>query len=261
MSLLDLVPSENDTKSRKRPQESLNDFWDGLIAKTPGKVFQIFPRSLYTNLLPPINPEGVASKKGAAACYEEAAEECRREVKMIVKECQRTNEKFTDADFNIENDWRRNCLTGLQIPTVPDANGTVGTVDAGSLRNALRTLMQSRVLGTNTSLSLDVSALQGALEDDSDSDDGQMYPATVHRVDYIFDNPSFLVDGYSSTDVQQGGNGDCWWVAAVATLCSMPELMEKVCVERDAECGVYGFVFYRDGEWISTVVDDNLYLW
>lgn len=29
---------------------------------------------------------------------------------------------------------------------------------------------------------------------------------------------------------------------------------------RDEECGVYGFVFFRDGEWISTVVDDNLCL-
>lgn len=36
--------------------------------------------------------------------------------------------------------------------------------------------------------------------------------------------------------------------------------MNKVCVARDEECGVYGFVFHRDGEWISTVVDDNLYL-
>jgi hypothetical protein len=36
--------------------------------------------------------------------------------------------------------------------------------------------------------------------------------------------------------------------------------MEKICVARDEECGVYGFVFYRDGGWISTVVDDNLYL-
>jgi hypothetical protein len=36
--------------------------------------------------------------------------------------------------------------------------------------------------------------------------------------------------------------------------------MHKICVARDEECGVYGFVFYRDGEWIWTVVDDNLYL-
>lgn len=30
--------------------------------------------------------------------------------------------------------------------------------------------------------------------------------------------------------------------------------MDKICVARDEECGVYGFVFFRDGEWISTVV-------
>ena len=36
--------------------------------------------------------------------------------------------------------------------------------------------------------------------------------------------------------------------------------MDKVCVARDEECGVYGFVFHRDGDWISTVVDDNLFL-
>lgn len=30
---------------------------------------------------------------------------------------------------------------------------------------------------------------------------------------------------------------------------------------QNEECGVYGFVFHRDGEWISTVVDDYLYLW
>jgi hypothetical protein len=40
----------------------------------------------------------------------------------------------------------------------------------------------------------------------------------------------------------------------------MPGLMDKICVARDAECGVYGFVFYRDGEWISSIVDDSLYL-
>ena len=50
------------------------------------------------------------------------------------------------------------------------------------------------------------------------------------------------------------------FLAALATICSNPTLMDKICVERDEECGVYGFVFYRDGEWISTVVDDNLYL-
>jgi hypothetical protein len=252
--------ADADKKPRKLPQQTLNEFWDGLITKTPGKVFQIFPRSLYSNLLPPIKPGGAASRREAAASYQAAADECKERVKRIVRECHRTNEKFTDPEFDIESDWQRNCLNGLSLPKAAAADSGA-PVGASSLRYALSTLVSSKVLGTNTSVPIDVAALQNALDDsDDDSDDGGMYPATVHRVDWIFEDPSFVVDGFSTTDVHQGQNGDCWWVAAVATLCSMHELMEKVCVARDPECGVYGFVFYRDGEWISTVVDDNLYL-
>ncbi|KXJ89257.1 hypothetical protein Micbo1qcDRAFT_165318 [Microdochium bolleyi] len=86
------------------------------------------------------------------------------------------------------------------------------------------------------------------------------YPGSVHRIDWIFDSPRFTVGGYSSSDIKQGGNGDCWWLAAVATIAHRKDLMDRVCVARDEECGVYGFVFQRDGEWISVVVDDNLYL-
>jgi len=39
-----------------------------------------------------------------------------------------------------------------------------------------------------------------------------------------------------------------------------PGLIEKVCVARDEKIGVYGFVFYRDGEWRSEIIDDKLYL-
>lgn len=59
----------------------------------------------------------------------------------------------------------------------------------------------------------------------------------------------------------QGANSsDCWWLSAVATICHRRELMDKICVARNEACGVYGFVFYRDGAWVLTVVDDNLFL-
>jgi hypothetical protein len=92
-------------------------------------------------------------------------------------------------------------------------------------------------------------------------DDNEYYkPGSVHRVDWIFESPKFTVSGYSSSDIKQGANGDCWWLAAIATIAHRRDLMERVCVTRDEECGVYGFVFQRDGEWISVVIDDNLYL-
>lgn len=85
-------------------------------------------------------------------------------------------------------------------------------------------------------------------------------PGSVHRVPWIFENPQFTVDGFSGSDIMQGRVGNCWWLAGIGTVAHRKDLMNKVCVARDEECGVYGFVFFRDGEWVPTVIDDNLYL-
>ncbi|KAL2288831.1 hypothetical protein FJTKL_03485 [Diaporthe vaccinii] len=85
--------------------------------------------------------------------------------------------------------------------------------------------------------------------------------ANSQRVkDYIFDKPQFTIDGFGTSDVQQGQLGDCSWLASAAALCNVDGHMDKICVAREEECGVYGFVFFRDREWIYTVVDDNLCL-
>lgn len=88
-------------------------------------------------------------------------------------------------------------------------------------------------------------------------------PPSFKRIGDIFDNPRFYVDGVSAKDIRQGVDGDCWFLSALATLCNMEPaqtLLERVCVARDEEVGVYGFVLFRDGEWISVIVDDKLYL-
>ncbi|KAF2761112.1 cysteine proteinase, partial [Pseudovirgaria hyperparasitica] len=83
---------------------------------------------------------------------------------------------------------------------------------------------------------------------------------SVKRVEDIFENPQFYEDGATANDVCQGTVGDCWFLAAITALSGKPELLERICVDRDEKVGVYGFVFYRDGEWISEVVDDRLAL-
>ncbi|EHK19859.1 uncharacterized protein TRIVIDRAFT_123651, partial [Trichoderma virens Gv29-8] len=85
-------------------------------------------------------------------------------------------------------------------------------------------------------------------------------PKSVHRVPWIFKDPQFMTDSSSGYDVKQGVGGNCWWIAAVTTIAHRQDIMEKICVARNEACGVYGFVFHKDGGWISTVVDDNLYL-
>jgi hypothetical protein len=49
-------------------------------------------------------------------------------------------------------------------------------------------------------------------------------------------------------------------MAALCTMGNKQGLIEKICVARDENVGVYGFIFYRDGEWQKCIVDDKLYL-
>ncbi|KAK8139130.1 hypothetical protein PG984_002510 [Apiospora sp. TS-2023a] len=262
----------NKKKAKKTPQELIAAFWGRFHSKHPGKVTSIFPRRLYSNVLPPVNPRGVHSARNAAESYEAAARECRQMVARIVRECRRTNEKYTDADYDIERDEKDNCLNGL----VRDDGGGPGDAEASApppvsawdVKQSLTTLAQSQMLGTNGTVPVDVNALNRFVGSDGPAwgtgggvSCGEYYsPGSVHRVDWIFESPQFTVNGYSSSDIKQGANGDCWWLAAVATIAHRRDLMERVCVARDEECGVYGFVFQRDGEWVSVVVDDNLYL-
>ena len=83
---------------------------------------------------------------------------------------------------------------------------------------------------------------------------------SVKRIDKIFDDPEFFEDGATADDVRQGMTGDCWFLAAITALSGKSELLNRVCVDRDEKVGVYGFVFFRDGEWISEVIDDRLCL-
>ena len=89
---------------------------------------------------------------------------------------------------------------------------------------------------------------------------GDFKPQSAKRVVDIFDRPKFYIDGPTANDVRQGRDGDCWLMAALCTLSNKKGLIEKLCVAHDQDVGVYGFVFHRDGEWISEIVDDFLYL-
>ncbi|KAH8706011.1 hypothetical protein BGW36DRAFT_284468 [Talaromyces proteolyticus] len=265
---------ETKKNPNKPPQELVGDFWDSFITKKPGQVTSVFPQRLYANLLHPVLNEASSSAHNAAESYDAAAKECKEKVARIVRECTRTNEKFLDPDFDIESDKNLglgNCLRGLlsgcddsvSSDTSPEIRPAVSAFE---LRNSLNTLAASHVLGISSTVPIDVNTLRDFIGPEQDlkpttfSDENAYFPGSVHRIDWIFKNPQFTVDGYSTTDIKQGANGDCWWLAAVATICNRQDLMEKICVARDAECGVYGYVFYRDGDWVSTVVDDNLYL-
>src|SRR4051812_32374218 len=111
-------------KKKKDPQAQVASFWSKFIGKSPSKVRCIFPPALYADLLPEhTTSSGAASRKNAAESYEAAAAECRQRVAQIARDCRRTNEKFTDRDFDLESDFEGvwNCLRGLIPPPAPAA--------------------------------------------------------------------------------------------------------------------------------------------
>ncbi|KAK5052505.1 hypothetical protein LTR84_002369 [Exophiala bonariae] len=194
---------------RQTPQAAVDQFWDRLNSRYPGKVFTLLPNNPYARKKAQKTPHGTVTGQRAARSYEEARAECERDVDRIIKECQRLNQKYRDQHFDIEWDLKsgqRNCLDGLSN------------------------------LGDT------------------------MKPKGVKRVTDIFEKPQFYINGPTAGDVRQGRDGDCYLMAALCGLGNMKGLIDKVCVKHDQNIGVYGFVFFRDGEWQHTITDDKLYL-
>ncbi|KAG6918280.1 hypothetical protein DXG01_015372 [Tephrocybe rancida] len=85
---------------------------------------------------------------------------------------------------------------------------------------------------------------------------GMYRPSDVQRVMQIIDKPHFFVKEADSNDIIQGKLGDCWFLSALATVSTAKGLVDKFCVARDEEVGVYGFIFFRDNRWVNVVVDE-----
>ncbi|PCD44902.1 hypothetical protein AU210_000352 [Fusarium oxysporum f. sp. radicis-cucumerinum] len=249
------------------PQALVSKFWSKYHSKAPGKVTSIFPQSLYESLLTDAD-SSYPKSRNAAQSYEDAAKECRARVRAIVRECERTNAKFSDPDFDIETDfssYQDNCLNGLMGRRFEEDSSDDEPASSERGPNIQRMKKYRNTRKKDDELEddkpdINKNNLQRRMFNGRDYGSRYSRPGSVHRIPWIFENPQFTVGGFSSTDIKQGAGGDCWWLAALATIAHRKDLMKKICVAKDEECGVYGFVFNRDGEWISTVVDDNLYL-
>uniref|UniRef100_A0A3B3TZ69 Calpain 6 n=2 Tax=Poecilia latipinna TaxID=48699 RepID=A0A3B3TZ69_9TELE len=80
----------------------------------------------------------------------------------------------------------------------------------------------------------------------------------------ICENPRLFVEGVSSHDLNQGSMGNCWMVAACASLALRPKLWEKVIPDwKEQEWdsnygGIFHFRFWIFGQWTDVVIDDRL---
>ncbi|KAH7329494.1 hypothetical protein B0I35DRAFT_46084 [Stachybotrys elegans] len=209
--------SNDQKKKRKRrvpPQQSINRIWKKFSNRKFNAALSVLP---FDPVTPPANPDRPNELLWDG--YERAAEECKRKVDKIVKECKRVNMRYRDPGWDLDWDLKYekgHCLNSL-----------------GSTKFELN---RSTLLSSKASV-----------------------PKAVKRVHEIFESPTFMKN-VNGGDVKQGSLGDCWIMAALTALANAEEGIKRTCVAYNTKIGIYGFVFYRDGEWIYSIIDDKLYL-
>ncbi|KAH0538403.1 hypothetical protein FGG08_005003 [Glutinoglossum americanum] len=217
-------------KPPQAPQDAVDQFWANFKSKTPGKVFAVLPDNYYAKEAAAARPIGVVSGKAATVSFEQAANACRAKVEKISKECRRVNQKYRDTHFDIEHDLRisarslggdRFCLDGLDGG--PKPLNDPDFLDPKSVKR-IEVLFSARIFVLRLLIVV-------------------VRISSKHPSFSLMAQQQVMSDRVDHSSAQPLSTGKGTVPGPKATL-EAPEY---------SRCST-------DGEWISTIIDDKLYL-
>ncbi|CAE7301295.1 CalpB [Symbiodinium sp. CCMP2592] len=88
---------------------------------------------------------------------------------------------------------------------------------------------------------------------------GMTPPTGWKRASELQADGKLFVDGCEANDINQGRIGDCYLLGSLGTMVgNRKAFLQQVFVAHDWEVGVYGVLFYSEGHFTYTIVDDYL---
>lgn len=75
--------------------------------------------------------------------------------------------------------------------------------------------------------------------------------------EFMYGRPKLFLDNPDPNDIIQGSLGNCWFLAAIASLAESPAIVKRLFInQKYNEFGIYQLRICKNGEWVVVTIDD-----